>query len=95
MIVAVSTRKLRRIAEKLTAPLFAGSAPRPVAFCNWAKINHDGGGNVHRARRNLPRSLEPNSLMAGEAGELKGLRDPPQAWSFTEAGLFLLAPRRL
>ena len=44
-----------------------------------------------RATRNLPTSLEPNSLMVGEAGDFKRLRDPPQALSFTEAGAFLLA----
>jgi hypothetical protein len=31
--------------------------------------------------------------MMGEAGDLKGLRDPPQALSFKEARAFLLAPR--
>src|SRR5262249_56691230 len=38
--------------------------------------------------RDLPTSLEPSSLTAGEAGDFKCLRDPPQAPCLRRPGLF-------
>jgi len=49
-------------------------------------INHDGGGKRPAAMPNLPTSLEPSSLMVGEAGDFKCLRDPPQALSVLQGG---------
>src|SRR5262245_51196943 len=43
------------------------------------------------ASRDLPTSLEPTSLTAGEAGDFKCLRDPPQAPCLRRPGLFPLA----
>jgi len=46
-----------------------------------------------RASRDLPTSLEPSSLIVGEAGDFKCLRDPPQAPCLRRPGLFLWPPR--
>src|SRR5262245_51899071 len=40
------------------------------------------------ASRDLPTSLEPTSLTAGEAGDFMCLRDPPQAPCLRRPGLF-------
>jgi len=50
------------------------------------KINRDGGGKRPAATPDLPPSLEPSSLMVGEAGDFKCLRDPPQALSVLQGG---------
>ena len=50
------------------------------------KINHDGGGKRPAATPDLPTSLEPSSLIVGEAGDFKCLRDPPQALSVLQGG---------
>jgi hypothetical protein len=39
----------------------------------------------------LPTSLKPTSLMAGEAGDLRASRDPSQAPCFSRPGFFLLS----